>query len=649
MKRAGLGIALVLLVSFSICDPASGFDLPIETAFPFVLVVSSDGAEGGRGGTKIKIRDWKKTARRHAPGLDDDAQVIEHDFVIGEGDVHVGDLVVHGDLEILGELKGDAVAIGHIRLGPHALVRGDAVAIGGEVVREDGSEIRGDVVEVWQKFVPGGVSIFCRDRTTYREREERPGELFPRRSKGRVVFRYEDPDAEAVFLMGDFNDWDPEADPMERVGQVWELALPLEKGRYEYAFLVDGEWVVDPENPENVRDREKDVVYSVIHVDRRGRVQRPSRSITIRVDTAKSGFNLKSHYNRVDGFYLAGGIDIDRRTSYQPRVSTEIGYAFERETWLGEIEVEQPLIGRHGLSAGFNYHENTFAHDFDREIIGDAENMLAALFLKEDFRDYCEKVGASVFANLRAGRHNKLRVEYRNDDYNSLERNTNWAVFGKNKCFPCNPSLEWEAPYCDPHRQMHCCQDGLCDTTVCRFSGTMKSVWALYTLDYRNDRAYPTHGWYIRLGGEKAGDQMGGDFEFTKYWIDLRKYTRLAPRQYLDVRLMAGSSEDALPFVKEYYVGGIGTLTARKYKEYRGNRLVLGSLEYRVALTCDFQGAFFVDSGDAWYEEERDYDLKTDVGVALQDADADLRVSYSKKSEDLSEDGVWMLRLNRTF
>jgi 1,4-alpha-glucan branching enzyme len=72
-----------------------------------------------------------------------------------------------------------------------------------------------------------------------------------------VIFRLYEPDAERVFLVGDFNDWDPTADPMtdENGDGEWTLYLPLPPGRYEYKFVVDGKyWISDPKNPRQVPD-----------------------------------------------------------------------------------------------------------------------------------------------------------------------------------------------------------------------------------------------------------------------------------------------------------------------------------------------------------------------------------------------------------
>lgn len=63
------------------------------------------------------------------------------------------------------------------------------------------------------------------------------------------TFRYEDPSAAKVEIVGDFNKW--EAAPMTRdASGVWTLTLDLPPGVYGYKFLVNGEvWTLDPANP----------------------------------------------------------------------------------------------------------------------------------------------------------------------------------------------------------------------------------------------------------------------------------------------------------------------------------------------------------------------------------------------------------------
>lgn len=67
-----------------------------------------------------------------------------------------------------------------------------------------------------------------------------------------VQFVLTAPGASQVSLVGDFNDWDPDAMPLRATadGEVWSVTVPLAPGRHEYAFVVDGtRWVPDPAAP----------------------------------------------------------------------------------------------------------------------------------------------------------------------------------------------------------------------------------------------------------------------------------------------------------------------------------------------------------------------------------------------------------------
>ena len=65
-----------------------------------------------------------------------------------------------------------------------------------------------------------------------------------------VIFVTLYPRANSVQLAGDFNNWQPQKTPMQKVGKsgVWQTRLKLPAGRYRYRLVVDGQWQQDPYN-----------------------------------------------------------------------------------------------------------------------------------------------------------------------------------------------------------------------------------------------------------------------------------------------------------------------------------------------------------------------------------------------------------------
>jgi hypothetical protein len=73
--------------------------------------------------------------------------------------------------------------------------------------------------------------------------------LLPRKVDGGILFRYRDPAAGSVSVVGGFNGWDPGRSPLSGPdGEgVWEGVVAIPPGRWRFSFVVDGEWVPPPE------------------------------------------------------------------------------------------------------------------------------------------------------------------------------------------------------------------------------------------------------------------------------------------------------------------------------------------------------------------------------------------------------------------
>ncbi|HEY6504264.1 MAG TPA: hypothetical protein VIZ28_09845 [Chitinophagaceae bacterium] len=60
--------------------------------------------------------------------------------------------------------------------------------------------------------------------------------------------------ARRVMLAGSFNDWDPGALAMTKTDSGWIAPVRLGAGKYWYKFIVDGNWITDPDNRANEND-----------------------------------------------------------------------------------------------------------------------------------------------------------------------------------------------------------------------------------------------------------------------------------------------------------------------------------------------------------------------------------------------------------
>ncbi len=57
------------------------------------------------------------------------------------------------------------------------------------------------------------------------------------------------PNAKEVILAGSFNDWREQDFKMKKSSEgIWTYSFPLSGGKHHYKFIVDGNWIVDPNN-----------------------------------------------------------------------------------------------------------------------------------------------------------------------------------------------------------------------------------------------------------------------------------------------------------------------------------------------------------------------------------------------------------------
>ncbi len=64
--------------------------------------------------------------------------------------------------------------------------------------------------------------------------------------KKSIPFKIYAPEANSIYLVGDFNNWDQCSLAMKkREDGYWETYLELSPGEYQYKYLIDGKWEND--------------------------------------------------------------------------------------------------------------------------------------------------------------------------------------------------------------------------------------------------------------------------------------------------------------------------------------------------------------------------------------------------------------------
>jgi len=135
----------------------------------------------------------------------------------------------------------------------------------GKTVIEEGSRKSGIAFHDYMAFTSELISwVESRDedritllRTSTTKTDIRENILQP------ISFKIKDDvHANEVYVAGDFNEWTPS--PLQRIGEVWEKNFNLEPGKYEYKFIVNGNWVLDPNN--ELVNENNGVLNSVVEV-----------------------------------------------------------------------------------------------------------------------------------------------------------------------------------------------------------------------------------------------------------------------------------------------------------------------------------------------------------------------------------------------
>ena len=195
------------------------------------------------------------------------------------------------------------------------------------------------------------------------------------------------------------------------------------------------------------------------------------------------------------------------------------------------------------------------------------------------------------------------------------DENKKGVFFGAGKKFRHDSKLSWfvtlewkDVEVSDKKYQTGITSDDL-------DSGTTFSVLGTLTRNNLDEYLSYPKGDVIDLSVEQAFDFLGGDYNYTKYWIQGRYYLPIKGiTEYFSgtslitednpaifaARVKAGFSSGKLPTAGRYSIGGASTLRGYDGGQFEGDEMFLANLELRIPVDKTFNLVLFYDTGNAW-------------------------------------------------
>lgn len=264
-------------------------------------------------------------------------------------------------------------------------------------------------------------------------------------------------------------------------------------------------------------------------------------------------------YNRVEG------------------LSANIGPRLRRPTSWGRVQVEAFLVGR--TAGPVKWDRGTIGHDIRADLrlgvrngltlggrafdvidpvegwqLQDREAGLATFLLHRDLRDWYGRHGGEVSLGGRIGEEVSLGVAAGSERWRNVEARDPWTLFRDRDPWRENPNV-------DP---------GKVDLASVRLRvdtrGKLRSAWlGGWYLQGELERG---RGTIARDLGPLPGIPVEEDVEYTRGFIDARRYTRIAPGTELNARVVMGGwlGGDRLPLQRRLSVGGPGSIEGYDFR-----------------------------------------------------------------------------------
>lgn len=365
------------------------------------------------------------------------------------------------------------------------------------------------------------------------------------------------------------------------------------------------------------------------------------------------------HFNRVDAMFL--GIRKERMQWFEddwflgiPNIQSHgmLGYSFGQDEWQYVVGLEKYFGRNDRVLAGAEYHNATTTDDYWR--VGLTENSLTSFFAGYDYLDYYKQRGMGAYLLFRTERMFEGGLAFSNSRLSSQSEATDWAFFGSGNRYRINPPVDFTGDVIIEEIEVSTL------TLSASFNPKRLLLNEYFTFSLNGTAEFGDNGW-----GKS-------DYAFDKYTGELTTHINFEPGGILKHRFKAGAITGVVPYVKQFHLGGIGSLRALPYKSLSGgNQMLLSNLEAQFGSPVngnsdwidfeDFYLSMFLDSG--WVDNVdrlqnsnnpvsgfREFsfpELKHNGGLGI--GTSSLRGELAWDFNNTSRAPVFWLRFNPTF
>lgn len=297
------------------------------------------------------------------------------------------------------------------------------------------------------------------------------------------------------------------------------------------------------------------------------------------------------HYTDVNGLAFGLRVGLRQRPEW-PRMRLAGGPVLR--TARSDVGWDAELAREFTENAEIGVRTYSITDTSQRWHRGNLGNSLRSLFFADDDRLYFEREGYEAWGSLLLKPSLRLRIRWRQDDFDSLETENPFAFFGGDKDWRINPPVT---------------------------RGEGRALGGRLTLDLRDSPRFATRGVYAAVQYNHWG--FGGDFEFDWAQAEARGYLPTGGGSFAAMRVVGGGrlgGGDSLEPQFLYNLGGRRTVvgTSSLAERLTGDRMLIANVRYHQALPSpigrfkNFYAVGLIDIGDAWFPGDS---FNSNIGV----------------------------------